>query len=176
MALVLGDFDCREGPRHIPACRADQFRLISRETCPLTSGKRRHITGQSKRLRELPMAQSDPSREVTHEPNAPSCDRSKPPSDEQDGRTEIRVPDYAVAPYLRRAQAAEYVRARWGLPCACQTLAKLAVIGGGPVFRKAGRYPLYRLEDLDGWAAAKIGHPRTSTSDIPGGAGCGVEP
>jgi hypothetical protein len=72
---------------------------------------------------------------------------------------------------LRRRDAAQYVQDNWGLPCAYQTLAKLAVIGGAPVFRKAGRYPLYRLEDLDGWAAAKIGHPRTSTSDIPDGAG-----
>jgi hypothetical protein len=69
--------------------------------------------------------------------------------------------------FLRRKDAAYYVRTNWGLPCAPQTLAKLAVVGGGPVFRKAGRYPLYSPEDLDSWAKGRIGHPRTSTSDFP---------
>ncbi len=70
--------------------------------------------------------------------------------------------------FLRRKDAAEYVRTEWGLPCAVQTLAKLAVIGGGPTFRKAGRYPLYRPNDLDTWVKAKIGEPCRSTSDIAG--------
>jgi hypothetical protein len=68
--------------------------------------------------------------------------------------------------FLRRAEAAEYVRSQWGLPCARQTLAKLAVTGGGPTFRKAGRYPLYMIDDLDSWAQAKIGRPQKSTSDV----------
>ncbi len=72
--------------------------------------------------------------------------------------------DDAVMKFLRRKHAAEYVRTEWGLPCACQTLAKLAVVGGGPVYRKAGRYPLYRTEDLDRWAQSKIGSPRGSTT------------
>jgi hypothetical protein len=67
--------------------------------------------------------------------------------------------------YLRRRTAAEYIREHWGLPCAHQTLAKLAVTGGGPTFRKAGRYPLYVIADLDSWANARIGCPRSSTSD-----------
>jgi hypothetical protein len=66
--------------------------------------------------------------------------------------------------FLRRKDAAAYIRTEWGLPCAGQTLAKLAVIGGGPTFRKAGRYPLYRTEDLDLWAQSRIGPPRNSTS------------
>ena len=66
--------------------------------------------------------------------------------------------------YLRRKQAASYVRDVWGLPCAHQTLAKLAVLGGGPIYRKAGRYPLYLIEDLDRWAQGKIGSPQSSTS------------
>jgi hypothetical protein len=70
--------------------------------------------------------------------------------------------------FLRRKDAAEYVRENWGFPCSPQTLAKLAVVGGGPVFRKAGRYPLYRPDDLDRWAAAKVGEPRKSTSDLSG--------
>lgn len=67
--------------------------------------------------------------------------------------------------YLRRAEAADYVRSQWSLPCARQTLAKLAVTGGGPTFRKAGRYPLYTIGDLDSWAQAKIGRPQKSTSE-----------
>jgi hypothetical protein len=68
--------------------------------------------------------------------------------------------------YLRRKEAANFVRQTWGIPCAPQTLAKLAVIGGGPVFRKAGRFPLYSREDLNRWAEAKIGRPQNSTSDV----------
>ena len=52
---------------------------------------------------------------------------------------------------LRRAEAAQYVHDKWGYPCSPRTLAKYAVIGGGPRFRKAGRYPLYHPDDLDVW-------------------------
>ena len=45
-----------------------------------------------------------------------------------------------------------------------RTLAKYAVIGGGPAFRKAGRYPLYHPDDLDGWIAGKLSDPVTSTA------------
>jgi hypothetical protein len=66
--------------------------------------------------------------------------------------------------YLRRADAAHYVRTVWGMPCSPKWLAKLAVVGGGPVYRKAGRFPLYAASDLDVWAEARIGAPRRSTS------------
>jgi hypothetical protein len=68
--------------------------------------------------------------------------------------------------FLRRAQAAEYVTSRYGFPCSRQWLAKLAVIGGGPVFRKAGRYPVYEPSELDRWAEARIGPPQRSTSEV----------
>jgi hypothetical protein len=67
--------------------------------------------------------------------------------------------------FLRRADAAAYVTGQYGFPCSRQWLAKLAVIGGGPVFRKAGRYPIYQLDDLDRWAQARIGPAQRSTSD-----------
>lgn len=67
--------------------------------------------------------------------------------------------------YLRRSEAAEYVRLKYGFPCSRQWLAKLAVIGGGPVFRKAGRTPIYAPADLDLWALSRIGAPQCSTSD-----------
>jgi hypothetical protein len=69
--------------------------------------------------------------------------------------------------YLRRDEAAKYVRRRWGLPCSRGLLAKLAVAGGGPLFRCAGRFPLYTEDDLDVWAKARIGAPKRTTSDAP---------
>jgi hypothetical protein len=72
----------------------------------------------------------------------------------------------APSRYLRREQAAQYVREIWGLPCSTRWLAKLAVVGGGPVYRKAGKFPLYQPTDLDVWAQAKIGEPRKSTSSV----------
>ena len=43
--------------------------------------------------------------------------------------------------YMTRAEAAKYITDNW-FPHSPKTLAKLAVIGGGPVFRKAGRVPI----------------------------------
>jgi hypothetical protein len=66
--------------------------------------------------------------------------------------------------YLRRSDAARHVRETWGLPCSPRWLAKLAVVGGGPTYRKAGRTPRYAPVDLDTWAQSRIGAPRKSTS------------
>jgi hypothetical protein len=68
--------------------------------------------------------------------------------------------------FLRRADAAAYLTANYGFPCSRQWLAKLAVIGGGPVYRKAGRVPIYKPADLDIWAQSRIGPPRSSSSVI----------
>ena len=73
-----------------------------------------------------------------------------------------------IPKYHRRKAAAQYIREHWGLPCSPNTLAKLAVIGGGPVFRRAGRIPLYTIADLDRYAEAKLGKPMRSTSDTGG--------
>jgi hypothetical protein len=67
----------------------------------------------------------------------------------------------------RRSTAAQYIQSEWGIPCASRTLAKLAVIGGGPVFRKAGRTPLYPEDGLDDWALSKLGPRVRSTSELP---------
>ena len=69
--------------------------------------------------------------------------------------------------YLRRRQAARYLNDDWGLPTAASTLAKKAVVGGGPAFHSAGRIPLYDRGELDRYAKAKLGNPRSSTSDSP---------
>ena len=67
---------------------------------------------------------------------------------------------------LRRAEAARHICDKWGYPCSPKTLAKYAVIGGGPVFRRAGRFPLYSTTDLDEWVASRLSPPMRSTSDV----------
>ena len=74
-------------------------------------------------------------------------------------------PDLPPQRLLRRKDAARYVQQTWGIPLSPQTMAKLAVVGGGPLFRKAGRFPLYEIVDLDTWARLKLGPKRRSTSD-----------
>ena len=71
--------------------------------------------------------------------------------------------------YLRRKQAAQYLNDDWGIPTAASTLAKKAVVGGGPSFHSAGRIPLYSLDELDRYAKAKLGNPRKSTSQVAEG-------
>jgi hypothetical protein len=66
----------------------------------------------------------------------------------------------------RRSTAAEYIQSEWGIPCSPKTLAKLAVIGGGPEFRRAGRTPLYPEDDLDDWARSKLSARVRSTSEL----------
>jgi hypothetical protein len=67
---------------------------------------------------------------------------------------------------FRRSNAARYIREKYGMPCSVAWLAKLACLGGGPVYRLAGRFPVYAVEDLDVWALARLSAPRRSTSDV----------
>jgi len=72
--------------------------------------------------------------------------------------------------YLRRAQAAEYLRKKYGFGSE-KSLAKIACVSSaGPKFCKAGRIVLYEPASLDEWAKAKIGPPQKSTSDTGGEA------
>jgi hypothetical protein len=66
---------------------------------------------------------------------------------------------------MTRAETAQYITDHW-FPCSPKTLAKLAVIGGGPAFRKAGRVPLYSEASVDAWAASKIGPLVHSTTEL----------
>lgn len=68
-------------------------------------------------------------------------------------------------PLLSRAQAAEYLESI-GVPVARTTLAKLACVGGGPRFRKFGRRPIYSVEDLDSWVAARMTESVESTCEL----------
>ena len=67
---------------------------------------------------------------------------------------------------MRRAEAARYIREAHGIPCAPATLAKYACLGGGPPFRKAGKFPIYVRDDLDTWALQRLGEPMRSTSEF----------
>lgn len=60
------------------------------------------------------------------------------------------------SPFLSTAQAAFFV----GL--SRRTLEKMRVQGGGPVYRKHGRYVRYHIADLEAWSAAGL---KRSTSD-----------
>jgi hypothetical protein len=69
--------------------------------------------------------------------------------------------------HMRRADAARYIRETYGIPCVATTLAKYACsIGTGPVFRKAGKFPIYARDDLDSWALNRLGEPMRSTSEL----------
>lgn len=68
------------------------------------------------------------------------------------------------AQYLRRKDAANYLRDKYGHGSP-KTLAKLACLGGGPIFRRFGRIVLYEPAELDAWAHARITAPLSSTSD-----------
>ncbi|UDL95814.1 hypothetical protein LGH83_06320 [Lichenihabitans sp. PAMC28606] len=72
--------------------------------------------------------------------------------------------EHPAHPYLRRAEAAAYVTDKY-FPCSPRTLAKKAVVGGGPAYRLAGRIPLYSETGLDEWAKSKIGPVVRSSSD-----------
>ena len=60
------------------------------------------------------------------------------------------------SPFLSTDQAAHYV----GL--SRRTLEKMRTVGGGPRFRKHGRYVRYHIDDLDEWSAERL---KTSTSE-----------
>lgn len=67
---------------------------------------------------------------------------------------------------LRRAEVSIYLKEQWGISRTPGTLAKLAVIGGGPKFQHDGRIPLYPQHELDQWAESALTPLKTSTSDL----------
>lgn len=67
---------------------------------------------------------------------------------------------------MRRPEAARYIREYHGIPCSPATLAKYACLGGGPPFRKAGKFPIYARHDLDEWALSRLGKLVQSTSEL----------
>lgn len=69
-----------------------------------------------------------------------------------------------MADFLRRADAAAYLQERYGVGTT-GTLAKLAVVGGGPRFRLLGRFPVYTRDDLDAWMNSRLSGPATNTAE-----------
>lgn len=67
--------------------------------------------------------------------------------------------------FLRRKAASRYLHEVHGIDRAPSTLAKYAVVGGGPVFQHMGRDPVYTPVNLDDWVASKLSGPMRSTSD-----------
>ncbi len=67
--------------------------------------------------------------------------------------------------FYRRDEASEYLKLTYAIQASRQYLAKMAVIGGGPRFHKAGRWPIYSKCDLDGWAVKRLGLPVESTAE-----------
>jgi hypothetical protein len=72
-----------------------------------------------------------------------------------------------IPQFLRRKDAGAYLKAKFGFSSS-RALAKLATIGGGPPFHRAGangRIILYIPEELDQWALTKIGKALRSTAE-----------
>ena len=72
----------------------------------------------------------------------------------------------AYTPKVRREDAATHLREKHGIPITPQRLARMAVEGTGPAFRKAGRWPLYDLPELDRFAEAYLSEPVRSTREL----------
>ena len=82
-------------------------------------------------------------------------------------RRQSRMGDIMSAQkFLRRKAASEYLHETHGLDRAPSTLAKLAVTGGGPTFRRMGRVPIYTPQDLDAWVEFKLSPRMHSTSQV----------
>jgi hypothetical protein len=65
--------------------------------------------------------------------------------------------------FLVRKDAAQYLKEKYGFGSK-RSLDKLATVGGGPEYRKAGCLTLYTPEALDRFALSRIGPPQTSTA------------
>lgn len=75
------------------------------------------------------------------------------------------LPERYNRPNLRRKDASAFLREMYGIELEPSTLAKYAVKGGGPEFHKVNRTVLYPVPSLKAWATAKLGKPRTTTSE-----------
>lgn len=66
--------------------------------------------------------------------------------------------------WLNRAQAADYI-CRRGFQVRASSLAKYAVVGSGPVFRRWNRRCIYSPADLEAWIATRLSPPMKSTAE-----------
>jgi hypothetical protein len=66
---------------------------------------------------------------------------------------------------LGRKELAEALTAA-GYKTAESTLASMATRGGGPKYRKYGKYPIYRWGDALEWVKSRLGPVVSSTSEL----------
>lgn len=71
-----------------------------------------------------------------------------------------------VGKKVSRREASDFLLERYGIRARPATLAKYASIGGGPPFRRAGRFPIYDTADLDRWARMHVSPLVHSTSEL----------
>jgi hypothetical protein len=76
----------------------------------------------------------------------------------------MAIPNDLNAQLRREPTAAALTE--YGFPTSPKTLATLASRGGGPKFRKYGRYPVYRWGDALEWAKARLSPAIASTSEL----------
>jgi hypothetical protein len=81
-------------------------------------------------------------------------------------RMEMDNPAEKPRRLLRRHQASRYLEEVHGIKRSPKTLAKYAVLGGGPPFRKDGKTPLYAPPDLDAYAESRLSKLVHSTSEL----------
>src|SRR5215468_790198 len=72
-----------------------------------------------------------------------------------------------LPPALPRRDASEYLERKHGVKLAPATLATLACLGNGPLFRKDGRRPIYPVSGLDEYAKGRLSPVVRSTSELP---------
>ncbi|WP_298257121.1 hypothetical protein [Bradyrhizobium sp.] len=67
---------------------------------------------------------------------------------------------------LNRREASQYLLDRHGIRRSPGTLAKLACVGGGPIFRKVRRGVIYDLDALDTFALSITSAPMRTTAEL----------
>ena len=67
------------------------------------------------------------------------------------------------AQFLRRSQAAKYLRDTYGFGSTA-LLAKFACDGQGPPYQRVGNATIYGLTSLDNWAQGRISASKLSSS------------
>ena len=66
---------------------------------------------------------------------------------------------------MSRRQASEYLQAVHGIRAAYQTLARHALQGTGPAYRKQHKFTVYDRAELDRWADLYLTKPCVSTAE-----------
>jgi len=67
---------------------------------------------------------------------------------------------------MRRKLASQYLFEVHGVSLSPPTLARYAVEGRGPAYRKDGHFPVYDRQDLDDFAVSRLGPLRASSREL----------